>query len=1434
MRDLRGSSEGKEMTQELTILVVDDAMINRGILKNIFDKEYQVIEAYDGQNALEILQQGNKVDIILLDIIMPRMDGIEFLQIIKSDERFKGIPVLVNSLASDNDNEFKVYELGADDFISKPYNPVIVKRKVDNIVRRYINLRSDYEKRLEDGSHRLRNLMEIIPGGLCVLDTNGEDIALRSFDDGLCRLSGFTRAQLEQKDTEHILQYIFPEDVPYIQKTVQTICEDDNIVQCSFRLIDANGDERWIKASAKFLLKTETGIEFQAFITECDTEDTYIQDEFLQYGGAEREERDVLTGIYHRESFYEKTANLIQQDKTERKYVILKWNIDNFKVVNELFGNKMGDGILKRFSAFLWDMFSDQGVVGRLESDHFAVCTTVQIFSEKYDEIKSMLSGKKQWGDLKYPLMFHIGVYEVTVKSIPVSIMCDRAELALLSIKDNYLKRIAYYDAGLKRILLEEQQLVNDMEQALELGQFFVQLQPIISAQTGLIESAEALVRWNHPVKGILSPMSFIPLFEKNEFVTKIDLYVCEEVCKYQKKRKEEGKEMVPISINLSRLNFYNPSICDHIIAILERYGLTQEHIKIEVTETVLRNNQKFLIDTIYQFHEKGFLILMDDFGSGYSSLNMLKDVYVDILKIDMRFMDNIETSERANNILYSIIQMAKRLQIKTIAEGIETQEQFNLLRSMGCDMIQGFFFSKPVMIEEYDELLYRNHKESRKPQKTEKLSTILVVDDLKMMRETLEVILGESYHIIKAEDGYEALQCLKENFGEIDLVLSDIYMPKCDGFELLENMQQYDYLMDIPVIMLTAYGESDNERRAIDLGALDVISKPFDSGILKKKIENILSNSKSQRMMLEVNALRESMKIKSRVQKIYTNNKAGIACFQVPENRLEDNQVRVLYCNERMAQMHGLTSKNQGGNRYTIEQLLSNLEPGQGKKYINKINECIKKRQGILQYRYKIRLEEGVKSIVMNATLEYNNGFAMIDAVSVEDLDSDDDILKQTLIAFSEKNTAHLGIFLWQYDLDQDTYTFISQGNNGCEAGRTIRNAFETTVSSHVFQEKDIPRVRRLLERMQEGESFVSDEFLMERKNVSEEEKQFHWMAISYERIDSGIGNRRIALAVAEDITEMSERKQRRWREKQYLRIMTEGGAFFAEVDINENRFLDERTRMQLCLFGVVEDMDYDGLVSHIVSDVIYPDESSFCTHLLSRDYISAAFRENRYEITFDFHAELFGDAEYQWYTSSMYLVKNPENGHIYASWKIKNIQKEKNKLEEIKRLAERDQMTGLLNRIVFERRVDEVLKNQEKDIEIAFIMIDIDNFKSINDNFGHSFGDSIIRTMSKLLTQNFREYIHIGRLGGDEFAVFIPQVESKKDLIKRVADICDKSHMRFHNKGEAIDISCSVGVAFGPEFGTNFQNLYVNADRALYMSKSKGKNQFSIYAEE
>lgn len=417
-------------------------------------------------------------------------------------------------------------------------------------------------------------------------------------------------------------------------------------------------------------------------------------------------EKDVLTGGYNRRGFIRITERLLNEVPDRTKYAVLFFNVKNFKAVNELFGVESGDVVLQNIFRTLTHSKLSPVITARVESDHF-VCL-VENKNLDFEELTSVCDNKFVKDGKCMNLIIRCGIFYVEEKPMKISGMIDRAKLAKRYITDEYVQPYMVYDHSMQVAYIDKAKLAGELQEGIAKEQFKVYYQPVIDTKTGKIASAEALIRWIHPDKGFISPALFIPALEENGHSSELDFYVLKKVWQFINDRCENNKFVVPISVNLSWMDFYDEIMMEKILKEMDRFRENgREHTaRFEITETsyaAIRENRSGILESL---RIKNAKILLDDFGSGFSSFGMLQDYDFDILKIDMSFIRKIGENPKTKSIVHSIIGMAHEIGIKTVAEGVETEEQVSFLRQSGCDYIQGYYYSKPLPEEEFVEFL--------------------------------------------------------------------------------------------------------------------------------------------------------------------------------------------------------------------------------------------------------------------------------------------------------------------------------------------------------------------------------------------------------------------------------------------------------------------------------------------------------------------------------------------------------------------------------------------------------------------------------------------------------------------------------------------------------------------------------------------------------
>lgn len=555
---------GACMGRRKYVLIVDDCQQDRMAVADVLRSDYDILEACNGKQALEILSRKRaQISLIMLDLMMPVMDGYEFLEMYRKRKEYSYLPVVVCTTEDDPEREQKSLELGAWDFVLKNSSPGIMRLRAGNAIE---------------------------------------------------------------------------------------------------------------KSKVRFL------------------------------------EYDFLTGIYGQQKFYQATRELLDQ-RAGANFAFIHFDIDRFRIINTLYGSKEGDRLIHFVAGAICKVMTayGRGTYGRLGGDVFGMCVHYEDGAAIYHILEGIRAEIRKHS-VHYYLETCAGIYLVDDPDMEVAAMHDNAEIAAAQCKGQYMVHDVLYTEEIGQKVLREQHIIDEMDAALAEQQFIVYFQPKYQLKKMAPYGAEALVRWKKPSGEIVLPNEFIPIFERNGFITKLDYYVWEKVCQFIDSELSQGRNPAPISVNVSRVNLYNPDFMDSLIDLIHRYHIPPHYLNLELTESVFSEDAELIQRAVNYLHDAGFTILMDDFGSGYSSLNILKDVDLDVLKIDMKFFSKGNTAEKGAKIIEAVIRMAESLDMMVIAEGVEEKHQVDFLNDLGCDYIQGYYFGRPMSQDQYEKLT--NHDE--------------------------------------------------------------------------------------------------------------------------------------------------------------------------------------------------------------------------------------------------------------------------------------------------------------------------------------------------------------------------------------------------------------------------------------------------------------------------------------------------------------------------------------------------------------------------------------------------------------------------------------------------------------------------------------------------------------------------------------------------
>lgn len=510
--------------------------------------------------------------------------------------------------------------------------------------------------------------------GLLTLEEHGGDIAMVLLDVYMPVCDGFTFLERKQESGRF-------DSVPVIVMTASDSVDDE--IRC-------------LKLGATDFITKPYNIEVMK-----NRMKSLIR---LQESAAmlNRLELDDLTRLYSKEFFFH-NASIVLQSHPDGRYDIVCCDVENFRTMNERYGREQCDNFLHDLAAWLPQILPGMIVGGRIGADVFAFLTEHQ----EQDWTDILKNAHFQLNPDQKPMQYSIkyGVAQDIDHEGSISSCCDRATLALRQIKGRFNTHVAVYDEEMRRMQLREHQLVEFAEPAIANREFQIYYQPKHSLESDTTGGAEALVRWIHPQLGFISPGMFIPLFEKNGFITKLDFYIWEEVCRELRKLLDEGIPAVPISINVSRMDFEALDLAEKIASLVDKYELDHSLLHIELTESIAGDNPELIATTLERLHENGFIIELDDFGSGYSSLTSLNTLTLDVLKLDMSIIRHAAATSDYSILRYAVL-LADGMRLKTVAEGVETADQVAALKVLGCDYIQGYYYSKPLPGPEFEKYI--------------------------------------------------------------------------------------------------------------------------------------------------------------------------------------------------------------------------------------------------------------------------------------------------------------------------------------------------------------------------------------------------------------------------------------------------------------------------------------------------------------------------------------------------------------------------------------------------------------------------------------------------------------------------------------------------------------------------------------------------------
>ena len=543
----------------------------------------------------------------------------------------------------------------------------------------------------------LDSILSNINGGVCVFRIEDENVVREFASSGIFKIGGY-----KEDDQEAIAKLLPAESQLLLTKKVlenaKNLMDGQNAEPFNFqtRVITSDFKERHIAINVSVYKKNEHDINVRALV--IDNTEEYNYQKMLQHIS----EYDTETNLFNSNKFVEVTEKLFHSDES-KNYRLMVIRINKFDEIRSFFGKDKSVELIKIVADGIRNVGKNM-LKGRVDIKDFAV----SFDSDRIDELKFIdeLDNYVKENFSLYQVKLYYGIYNVTDVYESVDALLLQTKFGIKEIEGNALKNHIYCDAKMKKRMIENDNISSEMKKALERQEFEIFLQPVFDLKSRKIVSAEALTRWHHPKRGYIPPKEYIPIFEENGFIVNVDMFVWEGVCKIIRNWLDSGVNAVPISVNVSRIDLFSIDFYTVITNLVEKYDIPIEYLRLEITESAFVLNENEVIEIVDKLRLYGFKILMDDFGSGYSSLNSLKFINIDILKIDMDLVKGIEESIRQANILKSVINLGNTLNLDMICEGVETENQAEFVKENGCKKAQGWLFSKAIPLDEFNKIM--------------------------------------------------------------------------------------------------------------------------------------------------------------------------------------------------------------------------------------------------------------------------------------------------------------------------------------------------------------------------------------------------------------------------------------------------------------------------------------------------------------------------------------------------------------------------------------------------------------------------------------------------------------------------------------------------------------------------------------------------------
>jgi len=678
------------------LLVVDDDMVIRAMLKRTLEKQgYEVVEAPNGSAAVELFQS-LRPDLVLLDVLMPMMNGYEACEAMRRHDPENSVPIIMLTGLDDLASVDRAFEAGSTDFITKPINWSLFSQRV-----RYALRSRDMDFALRKSQLRIHHALDVAMLGYWDWELATDNFTV---PDNVLKMLGID--SIELKGIESFIDLVPEEDRERVQYAFSEEKDKGTSFIIEHKIRATDHSERYVYQNCEVIMNDD-GTPRHALGTIQDITSLKRAEDMILHQAY----HDLLTDLPNQLLYKERLNHAIKvAEHAGNEIAVIMMDIDRFQVINESLGHDSGNEVLVAFAGFLSSFIQQGDTVARISGNEFAVLlespSSMDEVTDLIREIRiSLDSNSFDLSEEQIYLSLSIGVAIYPDDDMDAENLMQQANSAMRKAKALGGDQECFYTTGMNRRVHDRLRMEGDLRQALEQKQLDIFYQPQVDAKSRKIIAMEALIRWNHPQHGVIPPARFIPLAEESGLIQVLGYFVLEGAIKQTKAWHDKGHAL-RVGINLSSRQFMQKDLIDQVRKLLDEYQLEAKYVDLEITESIAMQDAEGSIKKMHQFKQLGVNLSMDDFGTGYSSLSYLHKFPLDVLKIDRSFVMDIEGKEDEGAIALAIIAMAKSMSLEVIAEGVETEQQYEFLKEHNCDLIQGYLISKPLNEEQLEALL--------------------------------------------------------------------------------------------------------------------------------------------------------------------------------------------------------------------------------------------------------------------------------------------------------------------------------------------------------------------------------------------------------------------------------------------------------------------------------------------------------------------------------------------------------------------------------------------------------------------------------------------------------------------------------------------------------------------------------------------------------